>query len=321
MRSRPGWFWLGQIFVRCCSGRSCSQIAFIALCLAFLGAYYSWTIWLGTGASNVGHTRLLNLAFISYEFSGISGWGPGRLQIRQDGLEAFFAIGPWRLAALVAVAFLALGVFFRGLQRVARSFPRRTWIAMLIYSFPPGLLLLALGYLRDFRLLGRHFIPLVPLVLGLMALGILHLATSRRRLGLTAGVAVCGVWLLSSLSLRFNPVHRKDDYRAAAAIARDALARQESVWWSADPAAATYYGVPYGAAPADPAAVTLIIRRDLQTLSALPQPALVIASKPDIYEGTGDTLGEYLLHQRYSPVRELPAFTIWRRSETPAPAP
>ncbi len=223
-------------------------------------------------------------------------------------------MGTLRLCSLIGVALLALGVFALGWREVARTFPRRAKIGMIVYSFPPGLVLLALGVARDFRLLGRHFIPLVPLVLGLMAVGILHLVTSRRRLGFIVGIAFGSVWFASCLSLRFAEAHRKDDYRAAAEIAKDALNRNEKVWWSADRAAAAYYGVPVEpSSEGNFAGVVLIVHPQTEELAKLARPFLVIASKPDIYEGSSDALGDYLRAGGFVAVRDLPAFTIWRR--------
>ncbi len=293
-----------------------APIAATLSCLTVLAGYYAWTLWLGTGASGVGNTRLLNLAFISYEFSGIAGLGPGRLQIRQDGFAAFFMLGAVRLGVLIAVAILALGIFCWGLWSVGRSVPRRGWIAMLIYAFPPGLFLIGLGYMRDFRLLGRHFVPLVPLALGLLAFGIARLG--RRRTGVATGAIMCVIWLVSCLSLRFSGAHRKDDYRTAAEIATTALAQQEEVWWSADQAAASYYGVPVRPPSPHSKGVVLIIHPDREQLAALAPPDIVIASKPDIYEGGIDALGPFLAAGHYLAVRDLPAFTIWRKAATPA---
>ncbi|MGI8436012.1 MAG: hypothetical protein ACR2NX_03790 [Chthoniobacterales bacterium] len=283
------------------------------LVLALLGGFYLWTICIGTGASMVGNTRLLNLAFISYEFSGIAGLGPGRLEIRQNGFEAFRALGPLRLLPMIAAAFLSLAIFLYGLRRAQSRLPSRAQIAGVLYVLPPGLLLIAVGYTRDFRLLGRHFIPLVPPVFGLMALGIVGLVSFRRRLGLAAGILLSSAWLISCLSLRFGAAHRKDDYRAAAKAAKAALMRNEIVWWSADAAAAIYYHVPLDSPPAK-VGVVLIIHSTQDSLARLASPDIVIASKPDIYDGFGDPLGGFLRGHKFHPVGEVPAFTILRKA-------
>lgn len=292
-----------------------------AACLTLLGGFYLWTIWLGTGASKVGNTGLLNLAFISYEFSGVGGLGPGRLQVRQNGFEAFLALGSFRLLSMIAAAFLSLGVFCQGLRIAARNLPWRGKIATSIYCLPAGLFLIALGYLRDFRVLGRHFLPLLPPVLGVMALGIASLLSTRRRLGLVTLIALGCAWSASCLSFRFAERHRKDDYRSAAEVAKASLARKEIVWWSADRSAAIYYGVPFAPSSTDEEAVVLILLPERADLARLAEPDTVIASKPDIYAGRTDPLGAYLLARGFESVRDLPAFIIWRSPAAPIARP
>ncbi|MEP6820919.1 MAG: hypothetical protein ABI946_01070 [Chthoniobacterales bacterium] len=293
-------------------------VAATLTCLTFLGGFYLWTIWLGAGASKVGDTRFLNLAFISYEFSGVAGLGPGRLQIRQDGFEAFQALSSLRLFAVVAASFLSLGVFLIGMWAAAKRLRARAQIAGLLYTLLPGLLLLVFGCLLHFRLLGRHFIPLLPPVLGLMTLGIVALASRRRSFGIAAGIALSCVWLVSDLSLRFGERHRKDDYRTAAEVAKAALAASEVVWWSADSSAAIYYEVPIHS-PSGSGGVFLMIHPTADDLARLSEPNTVIASKPDLYDGQIDNLADYLAAHAFTPTRELPAFTIWRRRRA-APA-
>ncbi len=289
-----------------------APIAATLMCLAFFGGFYLWTIEVGASASKVGDTRLLNLAFISYEFSGVVGLGPGRLEIRQGGFDAFRALGSLRLLSVVAAAFLSVGVFFSGLWAARGRLRSRGQIAGLLYTLPPGLLLVALGYGLHFRLLGRHFIPLLPPVLGLMALGILALASLRRGVGIAAGIALSCVLLVSDLSLRFGERHRKDDYRGAAEVAKAALTANELVWWSADPAAAAYYAVPFDGTLGT-RSVILMLHPTANDLARLPEPNIVIASKPDLYDSQIDNLADYLAAHSFTPTRELPAFTIWRR--------
>jgi len=284
--------------------------------LALLGLYYLWTILLGAGASTIGDTGIRNVAFIGYEILGVTGLGPGRLEIREFGFSAFRDLGGY-LFLLVSAAALSLGLFIYGMQAAARHLPRRASIAALIFALPPTFLLLAVGYTEHFRLLGRHFMPVFPVVLGLFAFAIWRLRFSHRGLAALALVALVGVWLTSSLSLRFSDRHRKDDYRSAARIAKEALARNESVWWSADWAAATYYEVPV-TAPAQNGSVVLVVNRSRADLARLTMPDLVIASKPDIYDSRTDALGSYLLAHRFARGRELPAFTIWRKAADPS---
>lgn len=186
-------------------------------------------------------------------------------------------------------------------------------VAGCVYSLPPLLLLFALAYIQDFRLLGRHLMPLLPVILGSFALGFSQIPHRVLAKILCASVVV--IWLASSLSLRFAPRHRRDDYRTAAALAKSALAQNEGVWWSADTDAAAYYGVSLDNGA--PKSARLVIAPSRKALENQPIPALIVASKFDIYDPE-DQLGSFLRSHSFAPVQQLPAFKIWRR---PAPVP
>lgn len=276
-----------------------------AVLLLALGAFYFWTLGLGARASDVGRTGVENIGFVFYELVGAAGLGPGRLAIRLEGLAAFRDLSIIRLPLL-------LGLIL-ALIRVAINLPRPAAIAGSLYVLPPLILLFAFGYAQEFRILGRHFMPLLPVIIGLFSFGLCQMR--HRRLALGLFVALLATWTASSLSLRFAERHRKDDYRAAAAIATTALKANKTVWWSADLAAARYYGLSTGANEG-PAALPLI-GPGAADLRAAPPPDIVVASKPDIYDPQG-ALGEFLRARGYVVAERLPAFAIWRR---PSPAP
>jgi hypothetical protein len=288
-------------------------LAVASVCLAGLGVYYLWTIRAGGRASSLARTGLLNLGFVLYELVGAAGLGPGRLELRQHPVAPFRNLGPLLIPFLAALA-LSFGLLGYAIICAWRNRSRRSVLVACIYAVPPSLLLFVLGYAQNFRVLGRHFMPLLPVILGLIAFGFSEMR--RRRLATALLVGLLLVWLGSSLSLRFAPRHRKDDYRAAADAAKDALAQKGIVWWSADRAAAVYYGIPLG--KSSDSGVTLINGFAGRQLTELPAPDVVIASKPDIFDPAGE-LGNFLREQSFAQTQELPAFKIWRRPDVPAP--
>ena len=265
----------------------------------------------GGGAADSGRTRLLNLAFAFYELVGAAGLGPGRLEIRQHGLAAFRAHGVLLLPLVIGLL-LFVGLLVFALARAWKQRSRPAIIAGCIYAIPPTVLLFAFAYSRNFRLLGRHLMPLLPVIIGVFAFGISELRHRRAALIIFAALVV--TWLGSSLSLRFGERHRKDDYRAAARIARRALVQESRVWWSADDAAAAYYGVPIGKSAEGNA--TRVAGLTRLYLDELPDPDVIVASKPDIYD-PADELGSFLRAHAFNPVQRLPAFTIWRKAADP----
>ncbi len=276
-----------------------------ALLLGF-GLYYLWTLKIGARASAAATTHWASPLFIVYELLGFAGLGPGRLEIRAGNWAAFHAYWPW-LAGYGFAAGIVLGA---GLWNWSRSGSRQAF-AVGFWCIAPGALILLAGGVAHFRVLGRHFTPLMPVLLLLFASGGAAL-WSRRSLCSRLPVALfCGLSLVSCLSIRFAARHQKDDYRAAAALARAALANGQQVWWNAAEEGAGYYDVPLATADGSSAGALLVRNPAREWLNSLPPPRFIITSKPDVYDGPG-TLSTYIRERGYKPARELAAFVLWQ---------
>jgi hypothetical protein len=264
--------------------------------------------------------------FAAYEVLGLAGMGPSRLELRSLGPAALapYAIG------LIAAGGALLMVLAVGLNEARARLGTRTLLLMgTLGLFPVGIVIFS-GFAMQWRVLGRHLIAALPLLNLVLALGLATLLRADGRRGQRARWLLAAMALLfllySTCSLRFSPQHRKDDYRAAAALAQAALAQGQRVWWAADVIGARYYGLPgefdvlgeltgqhkplacrdlLGAQPI-PNASTLC-------LLALSAPDLVILSKPETFDRQGH-IARYLKAQRFEVVQSLPAFTIWRPS-------
>ena len=279
-----------------------------AISLLALLCYYLWSLKLGARAS-MGSTGAANILFIGYELLGVMGVGPAREQIRNEGLASFLPF-----AAPLALAFLATaGVFLAGFRQVLRRTSSRLWLGVCIALGGASALLLTLGVVNDFRVLGRHFTPVTPILLLTIALGLGYLwkkAGWRRCLAVLYVLAS----FASALSIRLAPRHAKDDYRTAAAIAAAAVARGEQVWWCADRSTALYYGLSLpekGALPA-PGQAILAYYGSHSVLTNQPVPNLVLISRPDHYDIEG-ILHNYLESKHYRVAQTLQGFTVWRK--------
>ena len=160
------------------------------------------------------------------------------------------------------------------------------------------------GLALHFRVLGRHLAPLLPLLLLPLAA---TLATARLRDKRSAApvLAFLALGLLSCLGLRFAPRHATDDYRGAIATAQN-LSEGKHLWWNAEKLGPALY---------DPALLnrsSVVVNASPADLSLLPPPALVVTSKPDIYDREGN-LAKWLKHNGFKPVEVLPAFVVWKR--------
>ena len=114
--------------------------------------------------------------------------------------------------------------------------------------------------------------------------------------------------MLSSYECRFAFRHSKDDYRAAAAVALEALAAGKKVWWVADITSGTFYHVPLSMAEAPGCAWWVnAVPPDLTTL-----PDEVVLSKPDICDPAG-SVRHFLAGRHYRLTHSFQAVTVWER--------
>jgi hypothetical protein len=278
----------------------------LAMCCG-LGLYYLWTLKLGARAAVGPKTDVRNVLFVAYELLGFSGLGPGRIALRASGLELFFP----HLPLLVMHAALVATVFTLGAVQLAGFVARRTpqyWV--MTVGLATGFVF-AVGVVSDFRVLGRHFAPLLPLVCLLFGMGLWRLTTGGGWRRWMAGLFVASS-LTSAIELRFAERHAKDAYREAAALARAALARGETVWWSAGVRGAQVYGVPLNEKDAERGKAWLIKNPVSGFEVELVPPDWVFASKPDLYDVSG-ALGQYLQRAGLQREQVLPAFTVWHR--------
>lgn len=272
-----------------------------------LGIYYLWMLRIGGRAAMLEDTGFRNVLFIFYELLGFSGLGPGRLAIRTDGVSTFLPWLPW----LTLYAVVLLPILIQGWKQVAASTSPRTRVCWVIAFAAVAGFILTVGMVTQFRVLGRHFLPALPLVLFVLGSGVAALLNRRSRVGQVSVTAFLGLSLLSSLNLRFSERHAKDDYRGAATLGREALAHRESVWWDACREGAEVYHLPVAKAPGTPNAALLVVNQSEKFLQSLPRPDLVLVSKPDIYDCTG-VVTNYLVRTGFQRTMTLTAFTVWQ---------
>ena len=279
----------------------------LVVSLAILGGFYVWTVSLGSRGSGAGVTNWKTTLFVIYDQCGFSGLGPGRTELRADGIAALRPFAP-RLAAFA----IALGILvFTALLHFWRQNPRQT-AAIAVAIISPWLFLSIVGLAAHFRLLGRHCAPLTCVWLFLASTGLSLLTSLPGWFGKAISAAFLALALTSSLSIRFSYRQAKDDYRRAASVASTALRAHQTVWWNADKDGALYYSLPISESLPVPNKVLLIFNpSDTNQLTALPQPDIVVASKPDLFDFSG-ALASYLIGHRFRVIDSFPAFQVWQ---------
>jgi len=277
------------------------------LLLFMLGLYYLWTLSIGARAARLGSADPRNVLFIAYELLGFSGLGPGRDAMRAGQWRVFL---PW-LPGLAIYGLVLLVVLAAGCRSLVATISRRTLLCwILAFALVLGFIL-AVGVAVRFRVLGRHCTPLLPLILFVLGSGVAALWQRQDRVGRLLVAAFVGLGLISCLSLRFSERHAKEDYRDAAAMGRQALARGETVWWNAYKYGATVYHLPWTKPPVKPGMAVFVEYQVKGFERDLPKPDLVLTSKADLFDEKG-ILADYLARAGFHPVASFPAFTAWR---------
>ena len=275
--------------------------------LAALGFYYLWTLKAGARASDVAATDWKNVAFIGYELLGFAGLGPGRLEMRDGGLQVFRAYAP----ALGLFGALVLALIFFAVRDLLQHYPRKKFLGLAVIAAAPAMIILAAGFAMHFRVLGRHFAPLLAVVVFLLGLGV-SAAWRNRAAGKILVVGFFGLCLASGFSLHLAQRHAKDDYRAAAGLARTALADGRSVWWSADMNSAAYYQLPVTTNSAEAGRAFFAVNLPDNFFVDVAPAEVVIVSRPDIYDPHGALAG-FLARNHFRRSAVLPAFVIWEK--------
>jgi hypothetical protein len=275
-----------------------------------LGAYYVSTVLRGAKATMIGTTNVQSMAFILYEQLGFAGLGPGRTELREQGVGSLFAFWPLLCAYAVGVGI----VLVAGVHAVWSSSVRRHLLWITTGLAIPVTFFLVAGMLAHFRVLGRHLTPLIPIWLYLLSWGVLSL-WGRGFAGRTVVVCYLGVSLASAFELRYAGRHVKDDYRSAVAFTQAALNSGRTVWWNASREAANHYGLPLGADPNEREKALLVFQPTANRLEQLPLPDFVVVTKSDIFDPDLAVVSR-LKQTGYQQKTNFPAFQIWGRSQS-----
>ncbi|MEI6674201.1 MAG: hypothetical protein WCO57_03380 [Verrucomicrobiota bacterium] len=274
-----------------------------------LAAYYAWTLAGGKQAAMMGGGLLTSLGAASYELLGLAGLGPGKIELRTHPGAV------WDYAFFITPALLAISsLMLIGLIKHLKTTPRPKLVATTAGIAVPLIILLSLVVLKDFRLLGRHLVPLEILMILLCGTGtstaafgiVRQFGPWYKRIGSLLPLLVIACGLASGLSLRFAQRHRKDDYREAARIARQAMTEGRPVIWIADRCTGYFYGLNEQHVGWQP-------WRQNMPVPILMGNECVLLNKPDIYDSKA-SFAELLKTHQFKPIAELTAFTIFERN-------
>ncbi|MDX2079418.1 MAG: hypothetical protein SFU53_01405 [Terrimicrobiaceae bacterium] len=266
-------------------------LAVTAVILGTLSFYYFMTVLRGTGASRIWSVTPLNVLFVTYEFLGLQGLGPARQTLRAifKGLESpapiFYAL-PGILLLLACHAGVMIAAFKSWLTRECTT-PRpsaerlRVWAMCVGVCVQSAILIYLIGTLISLPFWGRHLVGAFPFFVTGLALVVQFAHQGLwRRFGRAASVLLCMLLFTGSLLIRFSPVHAKDDYRSAAAMALRLATESKTVLWCADHSAANYYGIAFSPTPS-PGQISPATNLESPPANL---PDIIVLSKPDTFD-------------------------------------
>ena len=296
-----------------------------------LAVYYINSLLHGAGGSRLSGPSLSSMIFALYELLGLSGIGPGRLDLRDAGAASLRSY----MLGLIPVSVVLLTTLAAGVREAKNALGIRSLVLVLVLGISPVAIVVAAGFSMHWRFLGRHLIATLPLLNLLFAMGLAKFWSTGSHRFFVRKVAVPIIFLIaltaSSLNLRFADRHLKEDYQSASTIAKQELAAGKRVWWVADVLGARYYGLPgefdyMGELTNKPKPYECLDRTGVQSvgdapaecLGKLAAPDIVLLSRPETFDRNG-VIAAYLKAGSFVKVQDLPAFTVWR-PPTPADA-
>ena len=279
--------------------------------LLCIGFYYLWSLTIGARAAATDSPGLFSTIFIFYELMGLTGTGPGRFELREHGVSV---IQPY-LTQLIIHGLLIGSVFTVGIFKLFRSRNVKSTLAVVVCLSLPALLILAAGIITEFRVLGRHFAPLVIILLYVLCIGFHHMMQHRNKFGIILLILFTLFQAESCLLVRYGDRHKKDNYKLAATIANQALSRGETVWWNANSESAPYYKLPTVNSGPNHRFYIIECPTD-EEIKKANTPDIVITSKADIFD-INQVMSQYLQSRGYIDKQKIRCFTIWEKPTTP----
>ena len=289
-------------------------VSVFLVAMVALGSLYLFSLMRGASATRLHESNILTVAFSAYEILGLGGLGPGRDDIRVDGLVAFTGHWPRIIAGgTIILAFLGYAAW-----RLAIRLGVRKTLLLAVALLLPTLATLGVGYALHWRVLGRHILPAAVVLSYLAAFGLYSLLSRKNAYTRLAAIAFIASTLTSAVgytTLR----HAKEDFAKAAEVAAEFVRDGHRVWWVANAASATHYGLPVSlkereyqcADPIAPSTALVVRNLSSECIATLAVPELILYSRPDANDQFG-TITEVIAGHAYALHQSMPGFRIWR---------
>lgn len=283
------------------------------LACAPLAIYYVGTLLRGVKGAQMWAVDLKFVLYVFYEITGMGGIGLSSTEIRSlarsPQLAHEVAARAPQLILPLLLGVLLVGVIWIGLRHQWRAGNRAQLMGILGV---PGLtaVVFVLGSLALQKAFwARHYAPVFPFYVALLGLAFAGIGADSRRWLRPLPLLISGLLIFSALNFRLAPALRKEDYRAASAFAKTALANQQTVWWLAGGYSANYYGLEIAYRQPEPKKAFFTPSASMD-VRQLPKPAVIVLNKPDIHDA-GGVIQKIIADNHYAPAARYEGFVIW----------
>lgn len=281
--------------------------------------YYFSTLLRSVSSAMLWKVNLKTFGYVFYELTGMTGLGLPIETIRAlakspHALHALAADWPHFILPALG-SFLLLAVLVLGWRRCADATPAGVRAGLAIVFGVTALVFVVASVVFHKSLWARHFGPVFPFYVSLLGLALAGLMRGRNRIIRWIPWLLSGLLIFSALNLRFAPSWRKENYRAAARFARQALAKNQSVWWAASGNCAVYYGLPCALSRPESGKV-FCPRAGFAAAGSLPPPDVIIYSRPDVFDSQ-HVVQNFIKRDHYHEAARLISFVIWTNAVLP----
>jgi hypothetical protein len=278
-----------------------------------IAIYYISTLARGARGAQLWHVDLKFFGYVIYELTGMTGLGLPMEKIREIGKSPHFyaALGGhiFQFALSGACFLLLVLVLALGLRQRRGNSPAGLSAGLIGILSVNSLVFITVAICIQKAFWARHFAPVFPCYVALLAISIQRLFESRGAFAKLLPGVLMALLFFSSLSLRFAARHRKEDYKSAAQFAQRALDEKKSVWWVAGVLPAQYYHLDCAFSRPEAGKVFCPPSSDIQDF---PAPDVILLSKPDIFDDRGVVQG-LIRRNHYHPAETLKSFVIWTK--------
>lgn len=284
----------------------------LAACVP-LAIYYLTTLLRGAKGSQMWAVDLKFVAYVFYELAGMGGIGLSGPEIRTLARSPNIAHELMerlpQLALPLLLGLLLAVVVILGLRRCWQVGGRTLLLGLVLVPLLTAGVFVAMSLGMQKAFWARHYAPVFPFFVAVLGLAFAGLISGSSRWIRLLPLTICLILVAGSLRFRFAESLQKENYRAASAVAKRALEERQNVWWVAGGYSGSYYGVPLADKKPETGKVFLVWLPAVD-LAALPLPDMIIMSKPDVHDSSGN-VRKIISENHFAPAATYQGFTLW----------